>query len=53
MRIFCTVLRPSGGVARVAGYDLATQPALVRQHIGFRSANTALYDRMSARELVE
>src|SRR6185312_8628902 len=53
MRILCTVLRPSGGAARVAGFDVATQPALVRQHIGFLSANTAIYDRMSAWELVE
>ncbi len=53
MRILCTVLRPSSGMARVAGYDVATQPALVRQHIGFLSANTAIYDRMSAWELVE
>ena len=53
MRILCTVLRPSGGTARVAGFDVATQPALVRQHIGFLSANTAIYDRMSAWELVE
>jgi sodium transport system ATP-binding protein len=53
MRILCTVLRPSGGVARVAGYDVLTQADLVRQHIGFLSANTAIYDRMSAWELVE
>src|SRR5437868_6231936 len=52
MRILCTVLRPTGGSARVAGYDVATQPALVRQHIGFMSMNTAIYDRMSAWELV-
>src|SRR5262245_50952319 len=53
MRILCTVLKPTGGVARVAGYDVATQPEQVRQHIGFLSANTAIYDRMSAWELVE
>ena len=53
MRILCTVLRPTGGMARVAGFDVATQPGLVRQHIGFLSANTAIYDRMSAREMVE
>src|SRR3954463_2260615 len=52
MRILCTVLRPTGGEARVAGFDVATQPALVRQNIGFMSANTAIYDRMSAWELV-
>jgi sodium transport system ATP-binding protein len=53
MRILCTVLRPSGGVARVAGYDVLTQASQVRQNIGFLSANTAIYDRMSAWELVE
>jgi sodium transport system ATP-binding protein len=52
MRILCTVLRPTGGSARVAGFDVATQPSQVRQHIGFMSANTAIYDRMSAWELV-
>jgi sodium transport system ATP-binding protein len=53
MRILCTVLRPSGGTARVAGYDVLTQAGQVRQNIGFLSANTAIYDRMSAWELVE
>jgi sodium transport system ATP-binding protein len=53
MRILCTVLRPTGGTARVAGYDVLTQAAQVRQNIGFLSANTAIYDRMSAWELVE
>src|SRR5439155_17566222 len=53
MRILCTVLQPSGGSARIAGYDVATQAGEVRRHIGFMSANTALYDRMSAWELVE
>jgi sodium transport system ATP-binding protein len=53
MRMLCTVLRPTGGRALVAGFDVATQPHLVRQHIGFLSANTAIYDRMSSWELVE
>src|SRR5262249_2707714 len=53
MRILCTVLRPSGGRATIAGYDVATQPEQVRQHIGFMSMNRAVYDRMSAWEMVE
>jgi sodium transport system ATP-binding protein len=53
MRILCTVLKPTDGIANIAGYDVATQPGLVRQHIGFLSANTAIYDRMSAWEMVE
>jgi sodium transport system ATP-binding protein len=52
MRILCTVLKPTGGTARLAGFDVATQPNQVRQHIGFLSANTAIYDRMTAWELV-
>src|SRR5436305_10168653 len=52
MRILCTVLRPSGGTARVAGFDVAAEAQQVRQHIGFMSANTAIYDRMSAWEMV-
>ncbi|HWY85250.1 MAG TPA: ATP-binding cassette domain-containing protein [Gemmataceae bacterium] len=53
MRILCTVLKPTGGIATLAGHDVFTQPGLVRQNIGFLSANTAIYDRMSAWELVE
>jgi sodium transport system ATP-binding protein len=53
MRILCTVLKPTGGTATLAGYDVATEPARVRQHIGFLSANTAIYDRMTAWEMVE
>jgi sodium transport system ATP-binding protein len=52
MRILCTVLKPTGGTARVAGYDVLTQAGQVRQNIGFMSANTAIYDRMSAWEMV-
>jgi sodium transport system ATP-binding protein len=53
MRILCTVLKPTGGSATLAGFDVATQPSQVRQNIGFLSANTALYDRMTAWELVD
>ncbi len=52
MRMLCTVLKPTGGKATVAGFDVATQAPQVRQNIGFMSANTAIYDRMSAWELV-
>jgi sodium transport system ATP-binding protein len=52
MRILCTVLKPSSGVATIAGHDVFTQPSAVRQNIGFLSANTAIYDRMTAWEMV-
>jgi sodium transport system ATP-binding protein len=53
LRILSTVLRPSGGTVSVDGYDVVTQSSLVRHHIGFVSANTAVYDRMTAWEMVE
>ena len=53
LRILCTVLKPTGGSARVAGFDVVRDAAQVRHHIGFLSANTGVYDRMSAREMVE
>jgi sodium transport system ATP-binding protein len=53
LRILSTVLRPTGGTVRVAGYDVVAQAPEVRRHIGFLSAATGVYDRMSAWELVE
>jgi sodium transport system ATP-binding protein len=52
LRILSTVLRPTGGRATVAGCDVLTQPDLVRRQIGFVSTNTAVYDRMTAWEMV-
>ena len=53
LRMLCTVLKPTGGTATVAGYDVETQPSEVRRHVGFLSANTGVYDRMTAWEMVE
>jgi len=53
LRILSTVLRPTGGRAVVAGYDVLTHPEEVRARIGFMSASTGIYDRMTAWELVE
>ena len=53
LRILSTVLRPTSGTATINGYDVLTQPALVRHQIGFVSTNTAVYDRMTAWEMVE
>ncbi|QDU95970.1 ABC transporter ATP-binding protein [Lignipirellula cremea] len=53
LRILSTVLRPTLGSVRVNGFDVLTQPSLVRRHIGFVSTNTAVYDRMTAWEMVE
>ena len=53
LRILSTVLKPTSGHATVAGYDVSQHPAEVRARIGFMSGNTGIYDRMTAREMVE
>jgi sodium transport system ATP-binding protein len=53
LRILSTVLKPTSGTATINGYDVLTQPDQVRRQIGFMSANTAVYDRMTGWEMVE
>ena len=53
LRILSTVLQPTDGSAMVCGFDCVRQPELVRHHIGFMSASTAVYERMTAWEMVE
>src|SRR5262245_9512449 len=52
LRILCTLLKPTAGTARVAGFDVVSQADDVRRAIGFVSAGTGVYDRMTAREFV-
>jgi sodium transport system ATP-binding protein len=53
LRILATILAPTEGTAVVAGFDVAKDPQSVRARVGFLSAATALYGRLSAQEMVE
>jgi sodium transport system ATP-binding protein len=53
LRILSTILAPTEGTAIVAGFDVARDPQSVRGRVGFLSAATALYGRLSAQEMVE
>ena len=53
LRILSTVLQPTGGMATINDFDVVTSPSAVRHQIGFVSANTGVYDRMTAWEMVE
>ncbi len=53
LRILSTLVRPTAGSAAVAGCDVVSQAAQVRRRIGFVSANTAVYDRMTGWEMVQ
>jgi ABC-2 type transport system ATP-binding protein len=48
--MLCTLLRPSSGVARVAGYDVAENQSDVRKHIGLVFQDTTLDDYLTAEE---
>lgn len=53
LRILSTVLKPTRGLAEVAGINVMHDAEGVRRNIGFMSCNTGIYDRMTAREMVE
>jgi sodium transport system ATP-binding protein len=53
LRMLATILRPSGGTATVMGHDVEREPEAVRRSLGFHSASTALYPRLTGRETLE
>lgn len=53
LRILSTVLKPTSGSATINGFDVERESERVRHQIGFVSTNTAVYDRMTAWEMVE
>lgn len=52
LRLLSTVLSPTSGTAVVAGADIVREPERVRRNIGFMSTTTALYTRLTAREMI-
>jgi len=53
LRMLSTVLAPTAGTATILGRDVATDAIGVRSRMGFYSASTALYPRLTARETIE
>jgi sodium transport system ATP-binding protein len=53
LRMLATILAPTAGTARILGHDVAQDPEAVRRSLGFYSATTALYPRLTARETLE
>jgi sodium transport system ATP-binding protein len=50
LRCLATILTPTSGEATIAGHDLVREPEAVRRSIGFLSATTGLYGRLTPRE---
>src|SRR5215475_900781 len=53
LRMLSTILKPSAGTASVLGHDVIKDPEGVRKNLGFFSASTALFPRLTARETIE
>jgi ABC-2 type transport system ATP-binding protein len=53
VRMLTTLLRPTGGSARVAGYDVVDEAADVRRAIGVALQEAALDPLMTGRELIQ
>lgn len=53
LRMLATLLKPSSGSLKVAGYDVTTHPEDVRRNIGVVNGGMGLYDRLTGREILE
>ena len=52
LRLLSGLMTPTRGRAVMNGYDVSAQPLAVKRAIGFLTANTGLYQRLSPRELL-
>jgi ABC-2 type transport system ATP-binding protein len=50
VRMLTSILKPSSGSARVAGFDVVRQPGQVRRSVGVLTENHGLYMRMRSEE---
>lgn len=53
LRMLCTLLEPTSGTARVAGFDVVRSPERVRSKIGVVSEGVMLYQDLTAYENLE
>src|SRR5215472_17238603 len=53
LRMLSTILAPSSGTATLMGHDVLRNPEGVRKNLGFYSATTSLYPRLTTRETID
>ncbi len=52
LRMLSGLMAPTSGTATLAGFDVGREPQQVKRILGYLTANTGLYQRLSARELL-
>ncbi|RTH27573.1 ATP-binding cassette domain-containing protein [Thermus scotoductus] len=52
LRILSTLIRPTKGRAKVAGFDVAREPLEVRRRLGLVNGGMRVYDRLTGREVL-
>lgn len=50
IRMMCGILSPTSGNGTVAGFDIITQPELIKENIGYMSQRFSLYEDLTVEE---
>jgi ABC-2 type transport system ATP-binding protein len=49
-KMLCGLIKPTSGLARIAGYDLARAPSQARSRIGYMAQKFSLYEQLSVKQ---
>jgi ABC-2 type transport system ATP-binding protein len=50
IRMLCGIMEPTSGNGTVAGFDIASQPELIKENIGYMSQRFSLYEDLTVAE---
>jgi ABC-2 type transport system ATP-binding protein len=53
IKILCGLLKPTSGEANVAGFNIRTDSAVIKKHIGYMSQKFSLYEDLTVKENIE
>ncbi|OGR17635.1 MAG: ABC transporter [Desulfobacterales bacterium GWB2_56_26] len=53
LRMLATIMDPDGGIARIAGFDIKTEAAAVKDHLAYMSQRFGLYQDLTVAENID